>query len=74
LCNTPPAAISVLDSILSFFVFPIFLVSLAIGKNKKYFLMSQTLKLNNEKWKKISLFYEEKSFEELNPDLINCSG
>jgi hypothetical protein len=51
----------------SFFQF--LLLSLAISKYRQYFLMLQTLKLNNEKWKKSS-FYEEKSLVGLTPDEI----
>jgi hypothetical protein len=39
--------------------FHFLLLSLAISKYRQYFLMLQTLKLNNEK-RKNSLFYEEK--------------
>ncbi len=45
----------------------LFLLSLFILKNRQYFLMLQTLKLNNEKRKK-SLFYEEKSLVGLTPE------
>jgi hypothetical protein len=44
-----------------FFAFPIFAIKLGHFKYKQYFLMQQTLTLNNEKQKK-SLFYEEKKF------------
>ncbi len=40
--------------------FRFLLLSLAILKYRQYFIMLQTLKLNNEKWKK-STVYEEKS-------------
>jgi hypothetical protein len=40
--------------------FQFLLLSLAILKNKQYFLMLPTLKLNNKKQKKPT-FYEEKS-------------
>jgi hypothetical protein len=46
--------------------FPLLLLSLAILKYRQYFLMLQTVKLNNEKWKKSS-FYEEKSLVGLTP-------
>jgi hypothetical protein len=49
----------------SFFQF--LLLSLAISKYRQYFLMLQTLKLNNKKWKK-SLFYKEKSLVGLTPE------
>jgi hypothetical protein len=48
----------------SFFQF--FLLGLAISKYRQYFLLLQTLKLNNEKQKKSS-FSEEKSLVGLTP-------
>jgi hypothetical protein len=61
---------SILPNFGVFFRFHLFfrflLLSLAISKYRQYFLMLQTLKLNNEKWKK-SLFYKEKSFVGLTP-------
>ncbi len=50
----------------NFFIFPILLLSLAISKYRQYFLRLQTLKLNN-KIRKNSLFYEEKSLVGLTP-------
>jgi hypothetical protein len=50
--------------IYSFFWFSI--LGLAVSKYKQYFLILQTLTLNNEKWKKYS-FYEEKSLVGLTP-------
>jgi hypothetical protein len=46
--------------------FQFLFLSLAILKYRQYFLKLQTLKFNNEKWKK-SLFYEEKSLVGLTP-------
>jgi hypothetical protein len=43
-----------------FFVFRFWLLSLAILKNRQYFLMPQTLKLNNEKRKKIFVLRRKK--------------
>jgi len=45
------------------------LLSLTISKYRQCFLMLQTLKLNNGKWKK-SLFYEEKSLVGLTPSVL----
>ncbi len=45
------------------------LVSLAISNYRQYFLMLQTLKLNNKKRKK-SLFYKEKSLVGLTPSFL----
>jgi hypothetical protein len=52
----------------SFFQFSF--LSLAISKYRQYFLMLQTLKLNNKKWKKSS-FYEEKSLVGLTPGYVD---
>ncbi len=46
--------------------FRFLLLSLAISKYRQYFLTLQTLKFNNEKWKK-SLFFEEKRLVGLTP-------
>ncbi len=49
-------------------LFQFLLLILAILKHRQYFLMLQTLKLNNKKRKKSS-FYEEKNLVWLTPDL-----
>jgi hypothetical protein len=46
------------------------LLSLAISKYRQYFLMLQTLKLNNEKKEKKNSFYEKKSLVGLTPGLL----